>query len=180
MGPTLSTQQVARIVFVLALALIALDALGLASGPALGGRARHLGAPAVFVIAALVLAAQSKMMAAGAPLAFGFVVIFIADHFIRLLIGNATRLPFSFVLLGIFEGLETFGLIGLFLGPAIMSVLFVVWREGAARVLVDPMTHGWASSAMRYWPVSVQNQPPSISPASQKNGPAAGRGQDVG
>jgi predicted PurR-regulated permease PerM len=97
------------------------------------------GAPAIFVIAALVLAAQSQMIAAGVVLVFGFVVIFVADHFVRpLLIGNATQLPFLFVLLGIFGGLETFGLIGLFLGPAVMSVLFAVWREGAARVLADP------------------------------------------
>jgi predicted PurR-regulated permease PerM len=32
----------------------------------------------------------------------------------------------------IFGGLETFGLIGLFLGPAIMSVVIAMWREGAA------------------------------------------------
>jgi predicted PurR-regulated permease PerM len=62
-------------------------------------------------------------------------VIFVADHFVRpILIGNATRLPFLFVLLGIFGGLETFGLLGLFLGPAIMSVLFAVWKQSAARV----------------------------------------------
>jgi len=34
--------------------------------------------------------------------------------------------------LGIFGGLETFGLVGLFLGPAIMSVLMAMWRKGAA------------------------------------------------
>ena len=62
-------------------------------------------------------------------------VIFVADHFVRpILIGNATQLPFLFVLLGIFGGLEAFGLLGLFLGPAIMSVLFAVWKENAARV----------------------------------------------
>jgi predicted PurR-regulated permease PerM len=63
---------------------------------------------------------------------FGTVVVFIADHFVRpILIGNSTRLPFLWVLLGIFGGLESFGLIGLFLGPAIMSVLIAIWRESA-------------------------------------------------
>jgi predicted PurR-regulated permease PerM len=50
------------------------------------------------------------------------------------LIGNSTRLPFFWVLLSIFGGLESFGLIGLFLGPAIMSILMTMWREGAEKV----------------------------------------------
>jgi uncharacterized membrane protein YedE/YeeE len=39
--------------------------------------------------------------------------------------------PFLWILLGIFGGLETFGLICLFLRPAIMSALIAMWREGA-------------------------------------------------
>jgi predicted PurR-regulated permease PerM len=90
------------------------------------------GAPVIFVVAALVLTANSQFIAAIVVLAIGTAVILIADHFIRpVLIGNATRLPFLLVLLGIFGGLERFGLIGLFVGPAIMSVLFAVWRASA-------------------------------------------------
>jgi predicted PurR-regulated permease PerM len=44
-------------------------------------------------------------------------------------IGGATRLPFLWVLLGILGGLETFGLLGLFLGPAVMAGLISVWRD---------------------------------------------------
>jgi predicted PurR-regulated permease PerM len=33
------------------------------------------------------------------------------------------------VLLGILGGLETFGILGLFLGPAIMAALISLWRE---------------------------------------------------
>jgi predicted PurR-regulated permease PerM len=90
------------------------------------------GAPLVFVVCGLVLLVQAHTTAAIALLVFGAVVVFIADHFIRpILIGSSTRLPFLWVLLGIFGGLETFGLIGLFLGPAIMSLLVAMWREGA-------------------------------------------------
>jgi len=90
------------------------------------------GAPLVFVVCALVLLVQSHTSAAIALLVFGSVVVFIADHFVRpILIGNSTRLPFLWVLLGIFGGLETFGLIGLFLGPAIMSLVVAMWREAA-------------------------------------------------
>ncbi|HJZ14430.1 MAG TPA: AI-2E family transporter, partial [Stellaceae bacterium] len=38
-------------------------------------------------------------------------------------------LPFVWVLLGIFGGLESFGLLGLFVGPALLTVLVTLWRE---------------------------------------------------
>ena len=90
------------------------------------------GAPIVFVACALFLFAQSQTTAAIGLLVFGVLVTFVADHFVRpLLIGTSTRLPFLWVLLGIFGGLESFGLVGLFLGPAIISILIAIWREGA-------------------------------------------------
>ncbi len=90
------------------------------------------GAPLVFIACALYLLAQSHTAPAIALLIFGTIVAFVADHFVRpMLIGGATRLPFLWVLLGIFGGLESFGLVGLFLGPAIMAVLLAMWREGA-------------------------------------------------
>ena len=55
---------------------------------------------------------------------------FTADHFVRpSLIGGTTKLPFIWVLLGILGGVETFGLLGLFVGPAVMAVLILLWRE---------------------------------------------------
>lgn len=89
-----------------------------------------LGAPLVFGIAALVLLIQGSVVSAIIIGVAGMVVTFVADHFIRpTLIGSATRLPFLWVLLGILGGVETWGLIGLFLGPAIMAALILLWRE---------------------------------------------------
>ncbi|MBV9654365.1 MAG: AI-2E family transporter [Acetobacteraceae bacterium] len=89
-----------------------------------------MGAPLVFGIAALIVLAQSSAAHAIILLAFGFAVVFVADHFIRpVLIGGSTRLPFLWVLLGILGGVETWGLLGLFLGPAIMAALILLWRE---------------------------------------------------
>ncbi len=60
-------------------------------------------------------------------------VTFTADHFVRpVLIGGATKLPFIWVLLGILGGVEAWGLLGLFLGPAIMAALIMMWREWAS------------------------------------------------
>ncbi|MDR3531344.1 MAG: AI-2E family transporter [Rhodopila sp.] len=91
------------------------------------------GAPLVFGIAALVLVTQGSIVSAIVIGVLGMVVTFVADHFIRPgLIGNATRLPFLWVLLGILGGVETWGLLGLFLGPAVMAALILLWREWAA------------------------------------------------
>ncbi|MEY4730907.1 MAG: putative permease, er of the PurR regulon, partial [Pseudomonadota bacterium] len=87
-------------------------------------------APVIFGGAAMVLFAQGSVTAAIGLAAFGGTVLFIADHFIRpALIGGSAKLPFLWVLLGILGGLETLGLIGLFLGPAIMAALTSVWRD---------------------------------------------------
>jgi len=100
-----------------------------------------LAAPVVLGVASLlVLAAGSTAMAIGL-FAFGMVVIFVADHAIRpVLIGGSTKLPFLWVLLGILGGVETFGLLGLFLGPAIMAALILLWRDwtGDAKVEATP------------------------------------------
>ena len=65
--------------------------------------------------------------------------MFVADHFVRpVLIGGSTRLPFVWVLLGILGGVETFGLLGLLLGPALLAVLIALWRELAAPELAHP------------------------------------------
>ena len=93
----------------------------------------------VLAIAALLALAAGKTVAAGVLAVFGVVVIFCADHFVRPgLIGNATRLPFLWVLLGILGGVETLGLIGLFAGPAIMSALILLWREWVGDATTPP------------------------------------------
>lgn len=88
------------------------------------------GAPLLFTIAAVMLLYQGSTIAAVVIFAFGTAVIAVADHLIRpVIIGGVTRLPFLWVLLGILGGVETWGLLGLFLGPAIMAVLILLWRE---------------------------------------------------
>jgi predicted PurR-regulated permease PerM len=90
------------------------------------------------VIASALLLAQGGTLSAVLILAYGFAVTFIADHFIRpVLIGGATRLPFLLVLLGILGGIESWGLLGLFLGPALMAAMVLLWREWSA----DPRAH---------------------------------------
>jgi predicted PurR-regulated permease PerM len=92
------------------------------------------GAVAAYLLAAVVLLAAGSSGAAIFIAVLGSVVVFVADHFVRpALIGGSTHLPFLFVLLGILGGLETLGLLGLFLGPALMAVLVLLWREWTSR-----------------------------------------------
>ena len=73
------------------------------------------GAPVAFWGAGLYLAADGNTGAAVGVVAFGLLVVFIADYFIRpFLIGGAARLPFVWVLLGILGGVEHSGSWGCF------------------------------------------------------------------
>ncbi len=84
----------------------------------------------VFAIVGLLLLAKGTVAAAIAVVAFGTVIVLLADHLVRpVLIGGATRLPFLWVLFGILGGVETWGIVGLFIGPALMAALILLWRE---------------------------------------------------
>lgn len=91
------------------------------------------GAPAVVTVAALTLIAMQRLTAGLVLLIGGWIVIFVIDHTARpALIGNSIRLPFFWALLGVFGGLEAFGLVGLFIGPAILAVALAMWREATS------------------------------------------------
>src|SRR3954470_5650391 len=88
------------------------------------------GAWAAFGLASLVLLVQGQTVAAIALFAFGAAVMLIGDNFVQpALIGNAVELPFLWTFVATFGGLESFGLVGLFVGPALMAALFLAWKE---------------------------------------------------
>ncbi len=90
------------------------------------------GAWAAFTAAAvtLVLGGGGSAWAAIAVFGWGAAIMLIGDHFVwPALVGGAARLPFLFALVGVFGGLASFGLVGLFLGLVLMAALLTVWRE---------------------------------------------------
>jgi predicted PurR-regulated permease PerM len=89
------------------------------------------GAWAAFSAAALALLfGGGSALAAFAVFAWGAVVMLAGDNFVwPRLVGGAARLPFLLAFVGIFGGLASFGLLGLFLGPVVMAALLTVWRE---------------------------------------------------
>lgn len=89
--------------------------------------------PIVFITVALVLISVGSVVSAVLVLIWGTVVMFVADHFIKpVLIGGAIELPFLAVLFGILGGVETLGLLGLFLGPMVMVLFITLWQEPQA------------------------------------------------
>ena len=88
------------------------------------------GAAVLMAIASILLIGEGSVGWAIAVFAIGMGVVAIADHVFRpVLIGSATRLPFLWVLIGILGGVEALGLLGLFVGPATMAVLIMLWRD---------------------------------------------------
>lgn len=90
-----------------------------------------LGAWVVLAAASLTLVVQDGILLVPVGLfVFGAAVLLIGDNFIQpALIGGSAELPFLLVLIGILGGMQSFGLVGLFLGPVIMAALLTVWRE---------------------------------------------------
>jgi predicted PurR-regulated permease PerM len=90
-----------------------------------------LGAWVALITAGLtVLLHGGTLLAAIVLFCFGAAMLLIGDNLIQpALIGGAARLPFLLVLIGILGGMQSFGLVGLFLGPVIMAAFLTVWRE---------------------------------------------------
>jgi predicted PurR-regulated permease PerM len=65
---------------------------------------------------------------------WGGLLVSMVDNILRpLLISGPTRIPFLLVLFGVLGGLATFGLLGLFVGPVVLSVAFALLAEFGQR-----------------------------------------------
>jgi predicted PurR-regulated permease PerM len=63
-----------------------------------------------------------------------FLLVHPIDNILRpLLISNATRLPWLLVMFGAIGGLAALGLVGLFVGPVLLGIALVIWREWAGQ-----------------------------------------------
>ena len=91
--------------------------------------------PVVWIGLSLSLLAQGESQAALGLFLWGALVVSWVDNLIRpLVISGPTRIPFLLVFLGVLGGLHAFGLIGLFLGPALLAISVAIWREWLVRV----------------------------------------------
>lgn len=88
-----------------------------------------MGAWIAFTFTSLFLLAQGEI-AAVVLFAYAAAVALVGDYVVQpTLIGGSTRLPFLWALVGVMGGVETFGLVGLFVGPVIMAAVLLLMRE---------------------------------------------------
>ncbi|WP_368737945.1 AI-2E family transporter [Massilia sp. CCM 8734] len=89
------------------------------------------GAPLAFTSVSLLLLGQGHAGAALGLFCWGAFELFLVDKFVRpKLIGKRVNLPFLAVLFGLLGGVSTMGVLGLFIGPFMMAVLFWWLRGG--------------------------------------------------
>lgn len=89
------------------------------------------GAPLAFSAVSLLLLGQGHPGAAMGLFSWGAFELFLVDKFVRpKLIGHSVNLPFLAVLFGLLGGVTTLGVLGLFVGPFMMAVLFWWLRGG--------------------------------------------------
>jgi len=66
-------------------------------------------------------------------LAWGFFIVSSVDNVLKpILISRGSDLPFILVMLGVFGGVFAFGFIGVFLGPVLLALAFVLIKEWAS------------------------------------------------
>ncbi|HNU67372.1 MAG TPA: AI-2E family transporter, partial [Methylotenera sp.] len=86
--------------------------------------------PIAWGTAGLLLFMQGETGAAIGVWLWGAIVVSQLDNFLRpIFISSVSPIPFLFVLFGVLGGLLAFGLVGLFIGPIILAVIWAVWRE---------------------------------------------------
>jgi predicted PurR-regulated permease PerM len=100
------------------------------------------GAPLSFTLVSLLLLGQGHSGAALGLFSWGAIELFMVDKFIRpKLIGHRVNLPFLAVLFGLLGGVSTLGVIGLFVGPFMMAILFGWLRAGRQDNTTDNTSH---------------------------------------
>ena len=96
------------------------------------------GAPLSVTIVSLYLVGSGNTVAGVVLFIWGAVELFVVDKTIRpKLVGGPVRLPFLPTFFGLVGGVQTMGLVGLFIGPVLMALLVAIWREW---LYVDPKT----------------------------------------
>ncbi|MGA2552460.1 MAG: AI-2E family transporter [Burkholderiaceae bacterium] len=91
-----------------------------------------MAAPLLLSVVGIIMFASGSSVAAVVLVVLGLMIVMGADYTIRpMLIQGGTQLPFLGILFGIFGGVVTMGIVGLIIGPVILVLLMVFFREAA-------------------------------------------------
>lgn len=93
------------------------------------------GTPLAWGMVGFWLLLQGETAAAIGIWIWGAVVVSQLDNFLRpVFISSISPIPFLLVLFGVLGGLLAFGLVGLFIGPIVLTVVWAVWLEWTAHL----------------------------------------------
>lgn len=88
------------------------------------------GAPLSFTLVSLYLVGSGHLVAGVSLFLWGAIELFIVDKTLRpRLVGGPVKLPFLPTFFGLVGGVQTMGIVGLFIGPVLMALLVAIWRE---------------------------------------------------
>lgn len=88
------------------------------------------GPPIIWIGASVWLFSQDRIGWSIFMVAYGMLVISSIDNFIRpYIISRGSKLPFIVMFIGVVGGIVTFGFIGVFLGPTLLTVGYSLTRE---------------------------------------------------
>ncbi|MEG8099483.1 AI-2E family transporter [Candidatus Liberibacter brunswickensis] len=88
------------------------------------------GAPVSFTSVSIYLLIKGNIFNAICLFSWGAIELFIVDKTLRpFLVGGPIKLPFLPTFFGLVGGVRTMGLLGLFIGPVLMALISVIWKE---------------------------------------------------
>ena len=91
-----------------------------------------MAAPLMFGVIGMLLFLSGHPAAGISVFTIGTLIVMLADYLVRpVLIRGGTQLPFLAILFGIFGGVATMGIVGLIIGPVLLVLLLVLFREAA-------------------------------------------------
>lgn len=96
------------------------------------------GAPLSFTLVSIYLMASGSPLAGVLLFLWGATELFIVDKFLRpRLVGGPIQLPFLPTFFGLVGGVKTMGFLGVFIGPVLMALIVMIWRESQKELATE-------------------------------------------
>ena len=101
------------------------------------------GAPLCYTLVSVYLIGSGDVVQGVGLYLWGSIELFIVDKTLRpRLVGGPVKLPFLPTFFGLIGGVQTMGVVGLFVGPVLMALLVAIWREWIYNLKLDKQAVG--------------------------------------
>jgi len=108
------------------------------------------GAPLCFTLVSVYLVGSGNVVEGVGLFIWGSIELFIVDKTLRpRLVGGPVKLPFLPTFFGLIGGVQTMGVVGLFVGPVLMALLVAIWREWIYNLRLDRRVTAQAAGELK-------------------------------